>query len=146
MTLVFETPYERRGVITPGLPVLAPGVERYPVSGGGSCSVQIEKDDEICVLDREGLQSVELVFFAPDGTSAAAMLGAKNCGAPTSLQKALSNGGSSAAKVLHALNTAGFDLGRAEVLIWDGRKRFVFLKTAQKPATWRFFMPLMTGC
>ena len=124
MTLVFETPYERRGVITPGLPVLAPGVERYPVSGGGSCSVQIEKDDEICVLDREGLQSVELVFFAPDGTSAAAMLGAKNCGAPTSLQKALSNGGSSAAKVLHALNTAGFDLGRAEAVrvFEDGSK------------------------
>lgn len=124
MTPIFETPYERRGVAVPGLPILAPGVERYPVSGGGSCSVQIEKDDEICVLDREGLQPVELVFFAPDGTSAAAMLGAENCGAPTGLQKALSNGDSSAAKVLHALNTAGFDLGQAEAVrvFQDGSK------------------------
>ena len=65
MTLVFETPYERRGVITPGLPVLAPGVERYPVSGGGSCSVQIEKDDEICVLDREGAAIGGVGVFRP---------------------------------------------------------------------------------
>ena len=116
MTPIFETPYEQRGVIVPGLPVLQPGVERYPVSGGGSCTVRIGKNDEICVLDREGLQPVELVFFAPDGSSKAAMLGAKNCGSPTSLQTALSNGDASAALVLHALKTAGFDLGQAEMI------------------------------
>ena len=64
--------------------------------------------------------------------------GAKNCGAPTSLQKALSNGGSSAAKVLHALNTAGFDLGRAEAVR-------VF-EDGSKAGDMAIFYALMTGC
>ena len=40
---LFETPYERAGIITPGLPILPHGVERHPVPGGGSRAVQIEK-------------------------------------------------------------------------------------------------------
>ena len=56
---IFETPYERGGVITPGLPILPHGVERHPVPGGGSRAVAIEKGDEISVLDREGLQSAD---------------------------------------------------------------------------------------
>jgi hypothetical protein len=47
------------------------------VPGGGSRAVRIEKGDEISVLDREGLQSAELVFFTPDGRSDAGMIGAK---------------------------------------------------------------------
>ena len=35
VTPVFETPYERAGVITPGLPILPHGTERHPVPGGG---------------------------------------------------------------------------------------------------------------
>lgn len=52
---VFEKPYERAGVVIPGLPVLPAGVERYPVPGGGSRAVAILKGDEITVQDREGL-------------------------------------------------------------------------------------------
>jgi aminomethyltransferase len=44
---VIERPYERAGVVTPGLPVLPPGVERHPVPGGGSRAVPILKGDEI---------------------------------------------------------------------------------------------------
>ena len=66
--ITFETAYERGGVITSGLPVLVPGVERHPIPGGGSRAVSIAMGDEISVLDREGLQTGELVFFAPDGT------------------------------------------------------------------------------
>ena len=40
---VFQTPYERGGVIAPGLPILPHGVERYPVPGGGSRAVPIDK-------------------------------------------------------------------------------------------------------
>jgi aminomethyltransferase len=85
---VFETPYERGGVITPGLPILPHGVERHPVPGGGSRAVRIEKGDEISVLDREGLQSAELVFFTPDGRSDAGMIGAKGQGGARGLQAA----------------------------------------------------------
>ena len=73
---IFETPYERGGILSPGLPILPHGTERYPVPGGGSRAVRIERGDEISVLDREGLQPAELVFFAPDGTSDAGMIGA----------------------------------------------------------------------
>ena len=121
---VFETPFERRGILTPGLPMLPHGVERYPVPGGGSRSVRIEKGDEISVVDREGLQPVELVFFAPDGTSDAAMIGAVGGHDPKGLQTALSNGDASGRKVLHALNAAGFDIGRADGILSfaDGSK------------------------
>ena len=80
---VFETPFERRGILTPGLPILPHGVKRYPVPGGGSRAVRIEKGDEISVVDREGLQPVEMVFFAPDGRSDAAMIGAVGGRSPT---------------------------------------------------------------
>ena len=73
--ITFETPYERHGVITPGLPILPHGTERHPVPGGGSRALRIDKGDEISVLDFEGLQPVELVFFSPDGTSNAKLLG-----------------------------------------------------------------------
>ncbi|MFQ5565411.1 MAG: aminomethyltransferase, partial [Paracoccaceae bacterium] len=111
---VFETPYERGGVITPGLPVLPHGVERHPVPGGGSRAVRIDKGDEISVLDREGLQCAELVFFTPDGRSDAGMIGAKGRGSPTGLQAALASGDASGRRVLKALDAAGFDIGRAD--------------------------------
>ena len=49
-----EHPWERAGVITPGLPILPHGVERHPVPGGGSRAVPISKGDEISILDKEG--------------------------------------------------------------------------------------------
>ena len=51
-----EHPWERAGVITPGLPILPHGVERHPVPGGGSRAVPISKGDKISVLNKEGLQ------------------------------------------------------------------------------------------
>ncbi|MEL6792420.1 MAG: DUF1989 domain-containing protein, partial [Pseudomonadota bacterium] len=117
----FETPYERRGVIAPGLPILPHGTERHPVPGGGSRAVRIDKGDEISVMDREGLQPCEIVFFAPDGSSDAAMIGAKGQGEAKGLQQALSWGDSSSRRVLDALGKAGFDIGRADaVRVFDG--------------------------
>ena len=110
---VFETPYERSGVITPGLPILPHGTERHPVPGGGSRALKIERGDEVSVLDREGLQLAEMVFFAPDGSSDAGMMGARGGGTAAGLKAALSSD-VSGAKVLRALEVAGFDLGRAD--------------------------------
>jgi aminomethyltransferase len=49
---VFEQPFSRAGVLTPGLPVLPPGVERHPVPGGGSRALEIRAGDQITVQDR----------------------------------------------------------------------------------------------
>lgn len=116
---VFETPFERKGIISPGLPILPHGVERYVVKGGGSQALRIETGDEISVVDREGLQPVEMVFFAPDGTSNAQMIGAKGGHSLKGLQKALTTGEASATRILKALKVSGFDIGRA-----DGIKLF----------------------
>ena len=112
----FEVPWERKGIVTPGLPILPHGVERHPVPGGGSRAVPIFKDDEIIVLDREGLQSGELVFFAPDKSSDASMLGAKGSGRPTATIETLANGSRSGAKVLKALAAAGFDIESGDAI------------------------------
>ena len=107
---IFEVPWERKGIITPGLPILPHGVERHPVPGGGSRAVQLFTGDEIIVLDREGLQSGELVFFAPDRSSDATMLGATGGGRPTATIETLTNGSRSGAQVLKALAAAGFNI------------------------------------
>lgn len=110
---VFERPFERAGVRIPGLPVLPEGVERHPIPGGGSRAVEIRKGDEITLQDREGLQPAELVFFAPDGRSDAAMIGARGGRDPQALKAALL-ADPSGQKVLRALEIAGFDLGKAD--------------------------------
>ncbi len=112
----FETPYERSGVLVPGLPVLAPGVERHPIAGGGSCTVPIRKGDEICVLDIEGLQPVEIAFFAADGRSDAAMIGARGGAKAGGLVRSMLEGDPSGQRTLSALGDAGCDLGRADVV------------------------------
>ena len=105
-----EMPWERHGVLTPGLPILPPGVERHPVPGGGTRAVAVYKGDEITVMDREGLQQGELVMFAPDRSSDAGMLGAKGIGRPTATIETLANGSPSGAKVLKSLAAAGFNI------------------------------------
>jgi len=113
---VFETPYERQGVIEPGLTVLEEGVERHPVPGGGTRVLSITAGDEISVLDPEGLQSAELVFFTPNGKSDVSVLGGSAASAPTGTLAALSANEPSARKVRQALQLSGFDLAKAEAI------------------------------
>lgn len=113
---IFEVPWERKGVIKPGLPILPRGVERHPIPGGGSRAVPMFKGDEIIVLDREGLQPGELVLFAPDGSSDAGMLHGAGIGRPEGIIASLANGSRSGAKILRALDAAGFDLGRGDAV------------------------------
>ncbi|MEM7508320.1 MAG: DUF1989 domain-containing protein [Pseudomonadota bacterium] len=111
----FERPQELGKVLIPGLPILPHGVERHPVPGGGSRAVVVSAGDEICIVDREGLQGAEVTFFAPDGRSDAGMLGMEGAGRPGGLQAALT-GHSSGQRVLRALEVSGFDIGRADCI------------------------------
>ncbi len=113
---VFEVPYERSGVLAPGLPILPHGTERHPVPGTGSRAVPVSKGDTITLLDRDGMQPAEMVFFAPDRSSDAAMLGAQGHGRPEGLIATLANGSASGKKVLRALEVAGFDIGRGDAV------------------------------
>ena len=119
-----EHPWERRGIVSPGLPILPHGVERHPVPGGGSRAVPVYRGDEISVVDKEGLQQGELVFFAPDRTSDAAMIGAIGQGRPATTIETLANGSRSGANVLKALETSGFpiDTGDAISVFSEGSK------------------------
>ncbi|MEL7467394.1 MAG: DUF1989 domain-containing protein [Pseudomonadota bacterium] len=110
----FERPMELGSVLTPGLPLLPHGVERYLVPGGGSRGIEIRVGDEITVVDRQGLQPAELVFFKPDGRSDAAMIGAAGTGPAGGLQASLLRGDGSAKRTLKALDKAGFDIGHAQ--------------------------------
>jgi len=116
ITPLFETPYERAGILLPGLPVLEPGVERHPVPAGGSRALPVEAGDEVTLLDPEGLQPGELVLFGPDGRSDAAMLGARGSGRPDGVISVLDNGSPSGARVARALDAAGFKLGKADAV------------------------------
>ncbi|MEM6825278.1 MAG: aminomethyltransferase, partial [Pseudomonadota bacterium] len=106
----FEHPWERRGIVSPGLPLLPHGVERHPVPGGGSRVVPIYAGDEVSVLDKDGLQPGELVMFGPDRVSDAARLGRRGHGRPYATIATLANGSASGAQVLKALATAGFEI------------------------------------
>ena len=87
--VIFPKPKTLSGVVKPGLPVLPEGVERHPVPGGGSRAVPVFAGDEITLQDVEGLQPIEIVFFAPDGTSDASMIGAKGGRDPNGLKVSL---------------------------------------------------------
>lgn len=119
-----EHPWEKAGVVAPGLPILPHGVERHPVPGGGSRALPVHKGDEISVLDKEGLQPGELVMFAPDKSSDAAYLGSAGTGRPNATIATLANGSRSGANVLKALQTAGFNIETGDAVpLFDGGSR-----------------------
>ena len=112
----FERPTQRAGIIHPGLPILPEGVERHPIPAGGTRSVEVFKGDEITLVDRDGMQPTEVVFFAPDGNSDLGALGLRASeGSATGIAAAMSSPDGSGARVLRALSQAGFELRRAPV-------------------------------
>lgn len=113
--------FSRSGVNVPGLLALPDNVERHTIPGGGSRALEVEAGDVINVLDVAGLQAVELVHFAPDGSSDAGVLGVRGKGAADGLQNTLKYGGASGLRVLGLLEAAGFSLANADsVALFDG--------------------------
>ena len=113
---VLEIPFERSGVVEPGLPILQPGVERYPVPGGGSRAIRVDSGDEILIVDTEGLQPAEVVMFSPDGSSDSGMIGRSGGRSADGIRSVLTSGHPSGARVHHALKAAGFDIGNADAV------------------------------
>ena len=113
----FRHPQQLGSVLVPGLPVLADQVERHPVPGAGSRAVELQAGDEFTLIDDEGLQPVELVFFTPDGASDTGVFTGSsavvNEQVASGLQATLSAGDASARRVLAGLEKAGFNLNGA---------------------------------
>lgn len=112
----YRHPYQKGSVLVPGLPTLAPGVERHPVPGGGSRAVEIIAGDTFSVLDEQGLQSAELVFFTPDGQSDPGVFGVSKGKSANGIQQTLSAGDASGRRALAALEYSGFDIASAQAV------------------------------
>ena len=121
---IAPTPARRGAILVPGLPVLAPNVERHPVPGGGTRTVTLDPGDEVTVIDREGRQPCELVVFDAAGRSDPALIGACGAGAPLGTQAILDSGTPAARRMRAALSTRGCDFGRADVVrLFGGESR-----------------------
>ena len=114
--LALRHPLQMGAVLTPGLPVLDAGVERYPIPGCGSRAVELQAGDQFTLVDEEGLQPGQLVFFTPDGKSDTAVFAAGGASVAAGLQSTLSAGNESARRVLSSLERAGFDIGAANAV------------------------------
>ena len=135
---IAPSPGRRGSVLIPGIPVLAPNVERHPVPGGGTRTVTLDPGDEVTVIDREGRQPCELLVFGASGRSDPAIIGAKSAGAPSGTHAILDSDTPSASRVRVAFSARGLDFGGAEaVRLFGGESRAgesaLFVATA--PAT-----------
>ena len=99
----YLNPLQRGQVLVPGVPVLAAGVERYPIPGSGSRAVEVVAGDEFTLVDEEGLQRAEIVMFAPDGRSDAGLFGGSSAKPALGLQQTLAGSDASGKRVLQAL-------------------------------------------
>ena len=106
-------PARRGPILFPGLPVLAPNIERYSVPGGGTRTVTLETGDELAIIDREGRQPCEVVVFDAKGRCDPGCIGANGAGAPIGIQAILQSPVPSARRVRAVLEARGLDLGRA---------------------------------
>lgn len=74
----FQRPFTLGRIMTPAMPVLGRGVERYPIEGGEARLVELFAGDEITLIDWEGLQPCELVAFDSLGRFDSGILGVSN--------------------------------------------------------------------
>ena len=116
----FRHPMQMGPVLVPGIPVLAANTERFPVPPTGSRAVELRAGDEFAVVDDEGKQRAEIVFFTPDGRSDTGVFNSTSAKVSrhvaTGLQSVLDSDDASAKRVRNALAQSGFDIGAANAV------------------------------
>lgn len=107
-------------VLEPGLGSLPPGVERYVVRAGGVTIVSLQADDQITVVNPEGLQPCEIATFSAEGVNHPGMLGNPTIGRTQSISQgivqALSASDSDTLGVNAKLQRYGIDVTSAKGL------------------------------
>jgi aminomethyltransferase len=109
-------------ILRPGMPVFAPGVERYRVRGRGTTVVRVAAGDRVSFTDVEGGQRCEISFVDDKGRFNAAGFGAAFSGPAKGLKDILSLDNDSARRTLGALKRRGVDLAEAMALVFFGEQ------------------------
>ena len=107
-------------ILRPGIPALAPGVERYRVKGRGTTVVKVMAGDRISIKDIEGGQLCEVSFVDAAGRFNAAGLGVTFSRAASGLQEILARDEESARRTLSALKRRNVDPAGAKALVLFG--------------------------
>lgn len=117
------SPATLRQARQPGLPLLPRGTERYIVPGGGALALSVEADDEITVIDREGLQRCEAVYFSGEGREDLAALNLRAAEQSPGINKLLAGEGEDGAAIGAALRRRGLPgrIDKAALLFEGGR-------------------------
>jgi aminomethyltransferase len=108
----------------PGLTVLPRGTERHVLPGGGALALAIGAGDEITLIDREGLQRCEVVFFSANGREDLAALDLQAVAESRGIDRLLTGEGEDAAAIAAALRRRGLP-GRIDkvAVLFDGGSR-----------------------
>ena len=108
------------GILTPGVPLLPAGTERYVIEGGGSLVLDLMPGDELQVVDPEGLQRCEVAAFDRHGKPCNAALDNTTATARSDwLGKLLATNSPSSQKIKAGLNRRLIEsAAECEVLPW----------------------------
>ena len=98
------------GVMYPGLPFLGTNIERYIVNGGGATVFQLMQGDQVEVLDEEGLQKCEAIFFDEAGQRDASVAGLKPGQHDTALSEILTSQAPDVRRLRQSLEFRSCDL------------------------------------
>jgi aminomethyltransferase len=117
------SPATLRQARQPGLPLLPRGTERYIVPGGGALALSVEAGDEITVIDREGLQRCEAVYFSSEGREDLAALNLRAAEQSPGINKLLAGEGEDAVAIGAALKRRALpgQIDKAALLFDGGR-------------------------
>lgn len=107
-------------VYSAGMPIHAPGVERYLVAGCGSLVIGVQEGDRIVLTDLEGCQRCELAFIDQSGAFDLAALGVTSCEPATGLMAVLAEENPNAHRTRRELQHRNVDLAKAVAAIVFG--------------------------
>lgn len=107
-------------ILRPGIPALAPGVERYRVRGRGTTVVKVMAGDRISIKDIEGGQLCEVSFVDAQGRFDATGLGVGFSRPAYGLQEILARDEESARRTLSALKRRNVDPAGSQALVLFG--------------------------
>jgi aminomethyltransferase len=111
----------RPRLILPGLREHDPTRETYRVRRGSVTVVELQPDDRLTILDRDGGQLAEVTVVTIDGREDYAAIGARGNGAPASMLRRLTGAaGDGAEAVVAALRRRDFDPTGATALLLFG--------------------------
>ena len=100
-------------VLQPGLMIMAPGTERYRITGGGATVLALGAGDELEITDPEGRQRCEISAFAVDGRCDPGLLGASGPYVEAAARTILSADLTDARRVRVGMDVAGLDVTTA---------------------------------